>query len=364
MLSLHTAAHTFKQQAKQTSKKMASFQKNDDKRNGAILGHALGDALGAPVEFYPYAHYTGVLDAPIVRYTRAYGKQVSSVGQITDDAEMALVLMDTLNSGYTKEKAVVNYMLWANNNYDGCKGNMPFMGKNTRNLFIAPKPTYKLYNNRFNKHYPDEITKENSQSNGALMRAYPLAFIDDPDIIRTDVEITNPSEFVQAAVFAYITAIKMALNGNSKEEIKHAVKTIQMDEPLSVAFEQACSGEFRDVTHSRGHIVHAFYCAFWGLFQFHDYKSAIDAIISLSPEEGIPAKICLPGKWKKKEVRVGDTDTNAAIAGALLGAFYGLEAIRSDPVTNTNIQVLLECDSRKGDIVRPKKYSMASIDLE
>ena len=137
---------------------MAQLSVEKDKRFGAIIGHALGDALGAPVEFYPYAHYTGVLDTPIVRYTRAYGKQISSVGQITDDAEMALVLMETLNSGYTKEKAVVNYMLWANNNYDGCKGNMPFMGKNTRNLLIAPKPTYKLYNNRFNKYYPDEIT--------------------------------------------------------------------------------------------------------------------------------------------------------------------------------------------------------------
>tara|TARA_B100000674_G_scaffold231075_1_gene190109 strand:+ start:828 stop:1865 length:1038 start_codon:yes stop_codon:yes gene_type:complete len=345
---------------------MAQYSVEKDKRFGAILGHALGDALGAPVEFYPYAHYTGVLNTPIVRYSRAYGKQTSSVGQITDDAEMALVLMDTLNSGYTKEKAVVNYMLWANNNYDGCKGNMPFMGKNTRNLLIAPKPTYKLYNNRFNKHYPDEITKENSQSNGALMRAYPLAFTNDLDldIIRTEVGITNPSELVQDAVFAYLTAIKMALNGNSKEEIKDVVRNIHMDDSLSLAFEQACNGEFRDVTHCRGHIVHAFYCAFLGLFQFDNYKTAIDSIISLSPEEGVPAKICQPGKWKKKEVRVGDTDTNAAITGALLGAFYGLTEIRSDPVTNSNIEILLECDSRKGDIVRPKKYSMASINFD
>ena len=343
---------------------MASINKKSDKRNGAIIGHALGDALGAPVEFYPYALYTGVLNTPIVRNTRAYGTQVSSVGQITDDAEMALVLMDTINSGYTKEKAVVNYMLWANNNYEGCKGNMPFMGKNTRNLFIAPKPTYKLYQNRFKKHYPDEITKENSQSNGALMRAYPLAFVDDWDIVRTDVGITNPSELVQKAVFAYIMAIKMALNGNSKEEIKDAVGNMPLDQPLSAAFQQACNGEFRDVTNCRGHVVHAFYCAFWGLFQFEDYKTAIDAIISLSPEEGVPAKICQPGKWKKKEVRVGDTDTNAAITGALLGAFYGLVEISSDPVTNSNIQVLLNCDSKKGDIVRPKKYSMASIELE
>jgi hypothetical protein len=52
------------------------------------------------------------------------------------------------------------------------------------------------------------------------MRSYPLAFVEDWDIIHTDVEITNPSKLVQEAVLAYITAIKMALNGNSKEEIK------------------------------------------------------------------------------------------------------------------------------------------------
>jgi ADP-ribosylglycohydrolase len=281
---------------------------SDDKRNGAILGHAIGDALGAPCEFYPFALYTGVLNTSIVRYSRAYGRQVCPVGQITDDTEMALVLMETLNSGYTKEKAVVNYMLWANNNYEGCKGNMPFMGKNTRNLFIAPKPSYKLYLNRFKKYYPDENTRENSQSNGALMRSYPLAFVEDWDIIHTDVEITNPSKLVQE------------------------------------------NNEFRDVTFCRGHVVHAFYCAFWGLFQFEDYKTAIDAI-------------CEPGNWKKSQVRVGDTDTNAAIAGALLGAFYGLSTLSSNPVTNSNIKILLECDSRNGDIIRPQKYSLSNLNI-
>ena len=79
-----------------------------NKVKAIILGHALGDALGAPVEFYPYAHYTGILDSPITRYTRAYGKQVAVVGQITDDTEMALILLKTIKDGYTKEKAVEN----------------------------------------------------------------------------------------------------------------------------------------------------------------------------------------------------------------------------------------------------------------
>jgi len=40
-----------------------------DKIGGAIVRHAMGDCLGAPVEFYPFSHYTGILETPIVRFT-------------------------------------------------------------------------------------------------------------------------------------------------------------------------------------------------------------------------------------------------------------------------------------------------------
>jgi ADP-ribosyl-[dinitrogen reductase] hydrolase len=333
---------------------------NEDKRQGAVLGHALGDALGAPVEFYPFAHYSGILNTPITRYTRAYGKQASSIGQTTDDTEMALVLLKTIYSdtGYTKEKAIVNYMIWANNNFEDCKGKTPFMGKNTRNLLVAPKPTVKLYMNRFRKYYPDETTKENSQSNGALMRSYPLAFVEDDDIIKLDTEITNPSKLSYNAVYVYVTAIKMALSGKTKKNIKKRIRNLIKFDELKIAYEQACNNQFRDVTKKRGHVVHGFYCAFWGLFQFDNYKSAIDAIICLTPELNIKPKFVEPGQYKKKDIVVGDTDTNAAIAGALMGAYYGIEKLNEDEITRGNIEILLSCDSSKGGIVRPKEYEI------
>jgi len=332
-----------------------------DKINGIIYGHALGDALGSPVEFFPFAHYTGFLDSPIIRYNRAYGKQVSAIGQISDDAELSLILFNTIKNGYTKEKAVINYMLWANNKYENCKGNAPFMGKNTRNLFVAPKPTYKLYQNRFNKYYPDDITKENSQSNGALMRAYPLAFIEDDSIIETDVYITNPSKLVYNAVYTYIIAIRMAIQNKSKKTIQKKIKNLIQFEELSTTFDQACKNTFRDVTVNKGHILHAYYCAFWGLFQFDNYKDAIDAIICLGPIEGEPAKIAIKSKWKKNEIIVGDTDTNASIAGALLGAFYGYEKITENEITKKNMKIIMNSDSTKGDIVRPPIYKLLNI---
>jgi len=335
----------------------------DDKINGIIYGHALGDALGAPIEFFPFAHYTGILDSPITRYTRAYGKQVSAIGQITDDTEMALILLNTIKDGYTEEKAVVNYMLWANNNFENCKGNSPFMGNNTRNLFVAPKPTYKLYCNRFKKYYPDDIIKENSQSNGALMRSYSLAFVEDDEIIKTDVYITNPSKLVYNAVYTYITAIRMAMKDKSKDKIQKIIREMIEFNELLTAFDQAVNNIFRDVTVNRGHILHAYYCAFWGLFQFNNYTDAIDAIICLGPEEGQKAKIGIKGKWKKNEIFVGDTDTNASIAGALLGAFYGYEKITENEITKENMNIMMNCDSTKGDIVRPVIYKLPNINI-
>ena len=240
---------------------------------------------------------------------------------------MAIVLLHTINSGYTREKAIINYMKWANNNYPKCKGNSPFMGNNTRKLFVAGRPDVKLYNNRFKKCFPSDINKENAQSNGPLMRAYSFAFIDDDSYIKEDVYITNPNDLCYNAVVTYVKAIKMAIINKTKQEIKVEIRKLIKHELLLTAFDQACTNTFRDVTKNRGHIIHSYYCAFWGLFQFDDYKSAIDSIICLTSKPNEKAIIYKSGTYKKKDVIIGDTDTNAAIAGALIGAYYGLRMI-------------------------------------
>ena len=135
---------------------------------------------------------------------------------------------------------------------------------------------------------------------------------------------------------------------------------IEFEELLTV-FDQAVNNIFRDVTINKGHIINAYYCAFWGLFQFDNYKDAIDAIICLGPEEGQKAKINIEGKWKKTEIIVGDTDTNASIAGALLGAFYGYEKITENEITKNNMDIMMNSDSTKGDIVRPPIYKLPNI---
>ena len=85
---------------------------------------------------------------------------------------------------------------------------------------------------------------------------------------------------------------------------------------ITEMFEQLNDNECRDITKNKGYVVHSFYCAMWALKKIGEvsditYSKLIDQII----------------RWG------GDTDTNAAIAGAIIGAFHGYEA-RVDPRPN------------------------------
>ena len=320
------------------------YNNEEDKIAGTILGHALGDALGAPAIFYPHSHYTGKLETPFVIDNTDGENKTSSVGQVTDNSEMATVLLETIIDGYTTNKAIINYMTWAINDPKPA-----FIKERSEKLFVATKPKIKSYTKRSEKN------KEDSESNDALMRAYAMAFFQNDETIIKDVYITNPSTISYEAVFLYIEAIKMALKGQSKNEIKETIKNIIKNKILAEVYSDACNNKFRDVTHNKSHLTHGFYCAFWGLFNYNDYKTAIDAIICLSPSENTAAEICKPGKkLNKNKVEIGDINTNAAIAGGLLGAFYGLKKLQHDPTTKKNLQILLNSDPNSRDFPRSK----------
>ena len=56
----------------------------------------------------------------------------------------------------------------------------------------------------------------------------------------------------------------------------------------------------------------------------------------------------------------GDTDTNGAIAGALLGTYYGEARMKEDPTTNNNIQILLAADYSQGQLPINNNYHPAT----
>lgn len=315
--------------------------------NVMILAGALGDALGAPHEFiYQKKDYDGNLNKRIhYRPNRWQLPKASAIGQTTDDTEMTLCLWRSLvqNLSYDKITTIKHYLEWAND-----PGTWA-MGRNTRALFKGVK-TVKGYASRFSKLPNNE--SEVSQSNGSLMRCSPLAlygvlFPDEwRNAVQIDNDLTNPNPTNRWVNKIYVKALIMALKGKSKKAIKRAVKN-QIDRSESAIIRQRfniiCIGtplvikKFLKERSTKGWCVNGLTAALWGLFNFDNYKDAIDEIIKAE----------------------GDTDTNACIAGCLLGAYYGNDW-KKDKQTQANLEVMLNCDTSKGNMPRDQIYTIDS----
>lgn len=314
-----------------------------------IIGGALGDALGAPHEFrYQKKNYDGILDKPLVLQNRWMGPRTSALGQITDDTEMTLCLWRSIiNNGYYDDnQTVLNYLEWANT-----PGTWA-MGRNTRSLFHGVK-TKKGYLSRYETVCkPENIS---SQSNGSLMRCSPIAILgiigqEWRKASEQDCSLSNPNELNKTVNKIYIKSLISAIKGKSKKFIyKSALALAKRSNILEIVekIELAKNGRPQVIKieigkqETKGWCLIALTSALWGLFQFEDYKSAIDTIIKCN----------------------GDTDTNAAITGCLLGAFYG-KRIYKNPITKNNIKTLLKCDTQVGDLKRPPEYQFNKLQYD
>jgi ADP-ribosyl-[dinitrogen reductase] hydrolase len=301
----------------------------ENKIFGMFIGASLGDALGAPHEFkWQTDIYTGELIYPLSSKVGSYYDRklfTGVIGQITDDTEMALLITRGLlkNDIYDRDFMIAEYMEWANYNI------YPFLGYNIRSLFKGIK-TRRGYDNRIKKQGTYEIDKL-TQSNGCLMRCYPLVF-ETEEIQITDCKLTNLSplcievNLIYLSILKHILLKKKSITLNFKTRI---VRDVYLD---------AVNKKHRNVTgKTKGWILHAFWCAIYAWKHYKSYKDGIDWVITLG----------------------GDTDTNASIAGALLGAKYGFDRIYKE--SSNNVDILLNANPDLGNFPRKCKYRVSDI---
>jgi len=308
-----------------------------DRVHGMLVGHSLGDALGAPFESLSCGRkkadmpeYRGLLEYTLDRYDR-YRKTWKHfpVGIFTDDSGMTLVCIDRILDGYDKEEAILNYMEWAN-----CDKYAPtgiFVGKNTRALLKNPYKRFgtKRYHEAYQKIFLDTDENTWTQSNGSLMRCCGFAVAGDGNqkVVSVDCSITNPHPVNLEANRLYVTALHLALCGYSRkdiwtrvnqdvtlDEVKHMLEHINKHKPYPI----------QSRVH-KGYVLAALYCALRVLVDEEStYRSVVDALAAL-PDS--------------------DTDTNAAIAGALIGALEGYTKMMEDDVTVKNSVILQETNN-------------------
>ncbi len=306
--------------AKPVSRSMSAQRLS--RAQGTLLGQLAGDALGSFVEFQNAAAIACKYPDGVTTL-RDGGTWNLIAGQPTDDSEMALALARSLSEhGCFDPKAVSKaYIEWRHSD--------PFdIGMTTSNAIAA------LEANR-------DVTSD-SQANGALMRASPIGIFSNGDpefaakIAWRDAALTHPNPVPLSANSAYAAAISVGIAGGGSEEM------------WSAAFAFAGNGDGADTVrdrllaarikrppefqHQMGWVLTAFQNAF---FELMSGKSLRDAVVDTVAQGG-------------------DTDTNAAICGALLGACQGREAV---PQQWRN--AVLTCRSVKAEGVRhprPKNY--------
>lgn len=276
---------------------------------GCLLGQLAGDALGSLVEFGD-AHFarTYFRDRPFELADGGHWNTLA--GQPTDDSELALMLARALvKAGAFDERAVAGaYAHWYQSR--------PFdVGGTTRRALYPAAAAVAAGAD------PAAAAKEaanpDSQANGALMRVSPLGIFGHAapaetlaEWARADARLTHPHRVCQdaSAVFA-VTIAHAITTGEGPEQVLSFARRWADESDLHPDVRQtlsdAADGPPDDYSTQMGWVRVALQNAFYRLRN------------AASLERGVVDTVLCGG----------DTDTNAAIAGALLGAVHGAGAV-------------------------------------
>lgn len=278
---------------------------------GCLLGQLAGDALGGQVEFQ-YAAEISASHPDGLRQLSDGGHWNTLAGQPTDDSELALLLARSIVQAgeYDPEAAAQAYFFWYNSKpFDiGMTISRALVGV-TKGKVAAKAAAAAMR----------QSADPASQANGSLMRISPLGIWGHslpPDRLaehaQADAELTHPSPVCRDAAAIFTVAIGHAISSGEGPKDVYAcardwAKAHCRQPSLLSALEEAAKKPPADYSKTEGWVVIAFQNAFYQLAN------------APSLEEGV-VRTVMAG---------GDTDTNAAIAGALLGAVYGRSAIPS-----------------------------------
>jgi ADP-ribosyl-[dinitrogen reductase] hydrolase len=286
-----------------------------DRACGAVLGTAVGDALGAPYEF-------GVATVgPEGPRMIGGGLGGFAPGEWTDDTTMAWAILDVAATGadLRTDEALTAI---ARNFRDWYDTRPPDIGNQTRTILgaVGPDSTGAAMTAT---SYDLHARTGHTAGNGSLMRTAPVAlpYLDDPVVLveaaRKVGALTHYDPHAQEACVLWSLAIR------------HAILHAELD--LRAGFEHL---DEEAVEFWRGRLDDAerfepgrFTPNGWAVTALQAAWSAI--VHTPVPTDGSECRHLVDSLHTA--IGIGDdTDTVAAIAGALLGARYGASAIPAE----------------------------------
>lgn len=275
-----------------------------------LTGLAIGDALGMPFE----------TESPLSTHLSSWGGEYQSSafhhlkpGQFTDDTQMSLALADAIleKKFYEPSIAAKKYLAWFTSG--DCRG----IGNNTR---LA------MQNLAQGKEWSASGI-EQAQGNGTAMRAAPIGAHQNRGTerlraaahwARIDAAITHKSDEAKEGSAAMAVAVSHLCSGGRKTDLLTTV--LQQIEKTRLRF--AIEDVYRAIR--RGDTIGEF------------LKTREWLLAGVSPHvvQSVPAAFTVFlysenfSDTVMNAIRMGgDTDSVAAMAGALAGSHYGIEGI-------------------------------------
>jgi ADP-ribosyl-[dinitrogen reductase] hydrolase len=272
----------------------------EDETLGAMLGLAVGDALGAQVEFADPQRVRAVVDGGLEMVDSAYW----AAGQWTDDTALALALAESIAEHGLLEidDLARRYIAWATSDGRG-------IGRATRAALVGASDAAEARDRASEFHARTGM----GAGNGTVMRCTPIGLVArDIDEARgaafEDARLTHGHPAAAPASAALCAALVALREG--ADPLRAAVAEATGVPDLERSLELAAADE-RDALAALATGAAAGACwttlaiALCALMKIGEYESGVTWVISLG----------------------GDTDTNAAVAGALLGLSHGASSI-------------------------------------
>jgi ADP-ribosyl-[dinitrogen reductase] hydrolase len=285
---------------------------------GSFLGLLCGDAAGATLEF----SREPITEALAERAMNMPGGGQLQVGpgQVTDDSELAISLAIALYKSNPRDGLPIDEIA---SQYSQWYESRPFDMGNTCGRAFGIRPTETNFATKM--MHQATVASLISEANGSLMRIAPLAIwcaSEKDDVIALNAKmealLSHPNVICQDCNAVYCIAIAYLIN--HPHDYQGAISHLQdyVNYHVFSKVKDWFNVDSLDITdmictNNIGHVRWAFTLAIYFLRNNTPYEEAIKSTL----------------------MKGGDTDTNCAIVGGLLGALHGIENIpcyMKDPV--------------------------------
>jgi ADP-ribosyl-[dinitrogen reductase] hydrolase len=273
-----------------------------DRARGVIVGLACGDALGAPVEFESRETIAERYPDGLRDFTSGGWMNVEP-GELTDDSRMMIDLAETLArpGPPDMDDLARRFIAWMEEH--------PKDIGNTTRLAIQLLRDGVPWSEAGERVVASRGARQ-AAGNGSVMRCAPVAvrYQRDPDNLRQvsldTARITHAEPRCTWSAVAINQAIAHALAGGGRRDLIGAASERIPQSDVSGAIDVVPTLLERDLKGS-GYVLNAMQIALWFVTNTSSFEEAVVGAVMVGD----------------------DTDTNAAVTGALAGAVYGYGAI-------------------------------------